>query len=48
MASPVLVPGTTLYIDTTQNAKSIVRLVYRLLTSLGHQEDALSVERSGT
>jgi hypothetical protein len=47
MATPLMVPGTPYYVDTTQNAKSIVRLVYHLLTSLGHPMDALTIELAG-
>ncbi|MFZ1553811.1 MAG: restriction endonuclease [Anaerolineae bacterium] len=46
MISPAQIPGTTLWIETNQSAKSVVQVIGKLLAALGHAPDQFTVNRA--
>ena len=46
MISPAQIPGTALWIETNQSAKSVVQVIGKLLAALGHAPDQFTVNRA--
>jgi negative regulator of replication initiation len=43
LISPVSIPGTTLWVETNQSARSTVQLIEKLLLALGHEPQDFGV-----
>ncbi|MCS6844126.1 MAG: restriction endonuclease [Caldilineales bacterium] len=47
MVAPAQIPDSELWVETNQNAKSVVWVVKRLLTALGHVPEVFAVDMAG-
>ena len=43
MIAPARIPGTELWVEANQSAKSVVQVIGKLLVALGHQAGDFSV-----
>lgn len=44
MIAPAPIPGTGLWVETNQSARSVARVIEKLLTTLGHKLDAFRID----